>query len=180
MIKAAYNLADGSAITIRTVDAADAENLISLKKGYIAGTKSIPLYDFEYKNTTEQERDYILKFVNEENSTMMVAEHEGSLIGNIDITGNQRKKLFHTGMLGMGISYDWQNRKIGSLLMENVLKWALEDSPLKIIWLEAYADNIAGIKLYEKFGFEHCGIIKAFFNEGSPVDKITMVKHLPL
>ena len=99
------------------------------------------------------------------------------LIGNIDITGNQRKKLFHTGMIGMGIHNDWQNKKIGSLLMEEAIKWSLL-SVLEILWLEVYSTNTGGLKLYEKFGFEQCGLMKNFFREGGPVDKITMIKYL--
>jgi ribosomal protein S18 acetylase RimI-like enzyme len=107
-----------------------------------------------------------------------VAEHGNNLIGNIDLTGSQRKKLYHTGMIGMGISYEWQNRKIGSMLMESVLKWAQEASPLSIIWLEVYSTNTPGIRLYEKCGFEQCGHMKNFFMEENPADKITMINYL--
>jgi ribosomal protein S18 acetylase RimI-like enzyme len=81
-------------------------------------------------------------------------------------------------MIGMGIAYEWQNKKIGSFLMEGVIKWAVNKSPLNIVWLEVYSTNTGGIKLYEKFGFEQCGVIKDFFKEDNPADKITMVKHI--
>lgn len=61
--------------------------------------------------------------------------------------------------------------------MENTIEWT-KASPLEIVWLEVYASNTAGIKLYEKFGFKHCGLIKDFFREGKPIDKMTMVKYL--
>lgn len=80
-------------------------------------------------------------------------------------------------MIGMGLHYEWQNKKIGSLLMEETIRWALT-SDLSLIWLEVYSTNKAGIKLYEKFGFEGCGIIKNFFEKENPADKITMVKYL--
>lgn len=169
---------DGKEVIIREATEDDAFNLIELKKSYIKNTTSIPLYEFEYKNDIQMEKDWINRFSTEANSLLLVAEHDNELIGNIDLNGNQRKKLFHTGMIGMGIAYEWQNKKIGSLLMESIMKWAVNKSPLNIIWLEVYSTNAGGIKLYEKFGFEQCGLIKNFFEEENPADKITMVKHI--
>jgi len=62
--------------------------------------------------------------------------------------------------------------------MEGIMKWATNKSSLRIIWLEVYSTNKGGMKLYEKFGFEKCGLIKDFFEEENPADKITMVKHI--
>jgi len=169
---------DGKEITIRQACEDDALQLIELKKSYIKGTRSIPLYEYEYKNDIQTEKELISRFRHEPNSLLLVAEHANNLIGNIDLSGSQRKKLFHTGMIGMGIAKEWQNKKIGSYLMESLLLWAAELSPLKIIWLDVYSTNTSGIRLYEKFGFEHTGIIKNFFMEEVPADKITMVKYL--
>jgi RimJ/RimL family protein N-acetyltransferase len=170
--------ADGKEITIREATEDDALNLIELKKSYIKGTRSIPMYEFEYRNDIQMEIDLIKRFQTEQNSLLLLAEHGNNLIGNIDLWGNQRKKLFHTGMIGMGISHEWQNRKIGGFLMESLLGWAAERSSLNIIWLEVYSTNTGGIRLYEKFGFESCGHIKDFFMEEEPADKITMVRYL--
>jgi len=164
-------------IIIRPARESDALNLLLLKKGYIKGTTSIPLFADEYKNTAEDEAALIERYINEDNSILLVAEHDGQLIGNLDLTGNQRKKLYHTGMIGMGIANEWQNKGVGRLLMKKALQWAEEASPLTIIWLEVYSTNGGGIRLYEKHGFESCGLIKNFFMDA---DKITMVKYLNL
>jgi len=169
---------DGKEIIIREANEDDALNLIELKKSYIKNTTSIPMYEFEYKNDIQAEKELINKFYTEQNSLLLVAEHANTLIGNIDLHGNQRKKLYHTAMLGMGIANEWHNRKIGSFLMECTLEWAMKKSSLEIIWLDVYSTNTAGTKLYDKFGFEQCGIIKNFFEKENPADKITMVKHL--
>src|SRR5690606_932696 len=160
----------GEVITIRTGSRQDAQKLIALKKSYITGTTSIPLYEDEYRNTIVEEAEWIDRYNNQDNSLLLLAEYNGEVIGNIDLTGNQRRKLYHTGMIGMGIHNDWQNKKIGSLLMETTIEWA-KTSLLQIVWLEVYASNTAGIKLYEKFGFERCGLIKNFFREGKTIDK---------
>ncbi len=172
-----YTAKNGEKIIVRTATERDAAALVALKKGYIKNTTTIPLYEYEYKNTTEQEAELITKYNAEANSILLIAECDGELIGNIDITGNQRQKLQHTAMLGMGITYTWQNTGVGSCLIDSALK-AIAQTVVSIVWLEVYASNIGGLKLYEKFGFEQCGVIKNFFNEATSIDKITMVKYI--
>lgn len=169
---------DGKEIIIRQAEEGDAAKLIALKKGYLKNSTSIPMLVSEYKNDQQMEKDLIHRFITERNSLLLVAEHNDTIIGNIDIIGSQRKKMFHTGVVGMGIANGWRNMSIGSYLMETALNWTLNSSHLSVIWLEVYSDNKGGIKLYEKFGFEPCGLIKNFFMEENPVDKITMVKYL--
>ncbi|AXG74482.1 GNAT family N-acetyltransferase [Flavobacterium arcticum] len=172
-----YTSKNDKNIIVRNATECDAATLVALKKGYIRGTTTIPLYEHEYKNTTEQEAKLITKYNTEANSILLVAECDGELIGNIDITGNQRQKLQHTAMLGMGVANNWQNTGVGSCLMNSALK-TIAQTVVSIVWLEVYASNIAGLKLYEKFRFEKCGAIKNFFNETAPIDKITMVKYI--
>jgi ribosomal protein S18 acetylase RimI-like enzyme len=165
-------------ITVREAQTDDASQLLALKRGYIEGCTTIPLYIDEYKNDETQERALIARYLAEENSVLLVAEYNGQLIGNLDLTGNQRRKLYHTGMVGMGIANSWQGRGVGSLLMQAALGWAKANDYLKIIWLEVYATNTAGLHLYKKYGFQECGLIKGFVIEQQPVDKITMVQYL--
>lgn len=165
-------------ITVRHATLKDAAALITLKKGYINETTSIPLYVYEYTNSVAQEQEWIDKFIMQDNSALFVAEYNGLLIGNLDLSGSPRQKLAHTAMLGMGVAWNWQNKKVGSLLMDAAMEWASKNSLLDLIWLEVYATNAAGRRLYQNFGFEACGIMRNFFKEDAPVDKITMVKYL--
>lgn len=98
-----HKIPSGEVITIRTGNRQDAQKLIALKKSYITGTNSIPLYADEYRNTIKEEAEWIERYNNQDNSLLLLAEYDNELIGNIDLTGNQRRKLYHTGMIGMGI-----------------------------------------------------------------------------
>lgn len=173
-----YFTKNGKEIIVRPALPHDALNLLELKKSYIKDTRSIPLYEYEYKNDIQQEKNLIERYAAERNSLLLVAEHGNNLIGNLDLTGSQRKKMYHTAMLGMGVANEWQNLKIGGFLMDSALQWSKTHNELRLIWLEVYSTNAAGIRLYEKWGFETCGYIKDFFLEDSPADKITMVKYL--
>ncbi len=170
-----YTTKSQHTITIRKATLDDATNLLKLKKSYLAHTTTIPLYLHEYTNTMVEEQQWISKFISQQNSILFVAEYQGELIGNIDLSGNQRQKLFHTGVIGMGIHTQWQNQGIGTLLLQKTLGWAQQNKFLNLVWLEVYASNPSGIALYTKLGFKETGRIPNFFQENNQlIDKITM------
>ena len=58
---------------------------------------------------------------------------------------------------------NFRNQKIGSCLLEKLIDLAISLN-LKIINLEVRESNIFAIKLYEKFGFEVCGLRKKYYD----------------
>lgn len=166
-------------ITIREANINDTQNLINLKLNYLKDSKTIPLNLDEYPNDYDNEY-HLIETLNEQgNSILLVAELDGKLVGNLDIFGNQRQRLFHTGNLGLGIHIDYQNKGIGSQLMAAALEWAQANNFLKIITLDVYATNDPAIHMYKKLGFEESGRIKNFFyQDNTYIDKISMVKHI--
>ena len=58
---------------------------------------------------------------------------------------------------------NFRNKKIGSYLLERLIDLAISLN-FKIINLEVRESNIFAIKLYEKFGFEVCGLRKKYYN----------------
>ena len=176
--KSIYKSKNGLDINIRPAEVKDGASLLKLKLDYIRNTKTIPLFEDEYKNTIEQEEALINKLSQQENSCLLVAEYEGRLIGNVDINGSQRRKLKHTSMLGIGIAEDWQGHGIGTILMNEALQWANENRFLEVILLDVYDSNEPGKAIYNKLGFLSCGRIKGFFKEnGKYIDNIRMVYH---
>ena len=174
-----YIAKNGESITIRQAISDDAKRLLELKLEYLKDTQTLPLFEHEYPNDIDQERDMIERYQSENNSIILLAVSEDAIIGNIDLTGSWRKKMQHTGVIGMGIHSQWQNQGVGTLLLQNILDWAQESQILKTIWLEVYATNSSGIALYEKVGFRESGRIDNFFLENEKyIDKITMVYNL--
>lgn len=110
---------------------------------------------------------------------MLVAEINNELIGNIDLTGSKSIKMFHTGMIGMGIKEEWRNQGLGKLLIIAVLDWAKNHSPTELVWLNVYASNKLGYHLYKNTGFIESGVIPNFFkDEKGYKDKIQMYKQI--
>lgn len=175
-----YHLKSGAEILIREAEESDADNLIELCKSYIKNTTSIPLYEDEYDPTTEFIENMIKTFIEEKNSILLLATHNNKLIGNVDLHGNQRRKLFHTGWIGMAIEESWRGKGVGTFLMEELINWSKGNEYVKVLWLQAYLNNKAGIGLYEKMGFIETGIQKGMYQEanGELIDSIMMTKYL--
>ncbi len=172
-------LKSGKIVTIRACCVEDARDLLKLKLDYLRNTTTIPLENNEYVEDVTLEFELIKEYINSPNSILLVAEYENSLIGNIDLTGSKRKKMFHTGMIGMGIKDDWRNQGLGKILIEAVINWAKNDSPITLIWLDVYSSNELGVNLYKNTGFKISGTMKNFFKEASGYkDKIQMYQEI--
>ncbi len=66
----------------------------------------------------------------------------------------------HIAVLSISIAKKYRGKGYGSLLMDEVLKEAKDKlKGLKIIYLEAFAENTVAIKMYEKKGFVKCGVL---------------------
>ena len=162
-------------VQIRQAEIKDAENLLNCVKTYIADSEFIPKLSQEVKLTIDQEKDWITSFLLNKNSLLLIAEHENQIVGNIDLTGNQRKLMEHTALIGMGMLKEWRNTGLGTALLYNVIEWAKQNEILEVIWLQVYTENTAGLKLYKKMGFLENGIIKNFFkHENEYFDNLTM------
>lgn len=174
-----HHLKSGTPINIRIPEVSEAKYLLALKRDYIKNTTTIPLKLDEYPNDLSKEEVIISEYSNSTNSILLVAELDGNLIGNIDLTGSKRSLMSHTAMIGMGISEAWRNQGLGRILLEAVIEWAKNASKLELIWLDVYASNELGLNLYKNIGFTESGTIKGFFKDASGYqDKVQMYMHI--
>ncbi|EPB9413135.1 N-acetyltransferase family protein [Clostridium perfringens] len=128
-------------------------------------------------NKDEKEELIKEKIINRgKNQYWYVAEENGKVIGLGILMnhGNLRRK--HVGVITLMVNSDYQNKGIGSLLMDKLIN--LSES-LNIIRLElcVFRDNYKAINLYKKFGFKEEGIkIKSALKNGEYVDEIIMAR----
>lgn len=166
-------------VTIRQAEIDDAEKLLNCIKTYVPQSDYIPKLEQEIKLTIEQEKDWINYFLTNENSLLLIAEFNNEIIGNIDLTGNRRKIMEHTALIGMGMLKEWTNTGLGSALLKLAIEWAKENPILELLWLQVYTDNELGLGLYRKMRFEENGIMKNFFKQdGKYFDNLTMTMNV--
>ncbi len=169
-------LKNGKVVKIRQAEIGDAEKLLRTIEKYISQSEFIPKLEKEVKLTIEQEREWINYFLTYDNSLLLVAEYENTIIGNIDLTGNQRKVMEHTAVIGMGLLKEWRNIGLGTALISSIIEWSKVNPILELIWLQVYAENELGLGLYRKMGFIESGVIKNFFKHNDRYfDNLTMV-----
>jgi len=152
-------------VVIRQAEVYDAESLLNCIKTYIPTSNYIPKLESEIKLTIDQEKEWINSFILNDNSLLLVAEYEGKVIGNIDLTGNRRKIMEHTAVIGMGLLQEWQHIGLGTAILSAIIEWAKNNPILELIWLQVYTENEAGLNLYRKMGFTENGIIQNFFKQ---------------
>lgn len=84
--------------------------------------------------------------------TQFVAVDGSTVVGWCDITPAWSHAIRHRGTLGMGVVAPYRSRGIGTRMLTACLAKA-RTRGITRIELEARADNIAAIRLYEKTGF---------------------------
>ncbi len=140
-----------------------------------AGTKDEPL-GFLIRPATPQDFAAIGAFLNPAAITGKAVRHpsfqekragpelhllallQTKIIGRVRLRFN--KAPHRSGELGIAVHRDYHRQGIGSALLLAAIAAVEKDQLADRIELHVYADNLAAISLYEKFGFEHYGPIE--------------------
>lgn len=174
-------LKNGITVLIREAQEEDAQALQEMVRTYIGQARYLLTTPSEFNLTVQQEAQWIRSFLMPENSLLLLAEHNGQLIGNIDLTGGQRNRVKHTSLIGIGMLEDWQQVGLGRVLLECAINWARQNPVVELLWLQCIAANAPALALYRKTGFEECGRQPAFFklDETTYEDNVIMSLRVP-
>lgn len=83
-----------------------------------------------------------------------VAEVSGRAVGNISLYQSETPRMAHKASLGMMVHPAYWGKGIGSQLMAAIIELADNWLNVQRLELEVNVDNPAGVRLYQKFGFE--------------------------
>lgn len=110
-------------------------------------------------------------------STWIVAELEGKLVGHGCLTALKPARRAHIGEVIMGVADDHVGRGIGSAILSALLDVADNWRGLKRVELTVNADNESAIRLYTRHGFKLEGRhVKAGFTDGEYHDVLSMAR----
>jgi len=141
-------------IKIREIEVEDYKELLDFMKKVKGETNFLLGYPNEIKMSYEDEKEYIKKVKSSETSNHFVAIKGNKIIGCTSFNGNTARKMKHYGTIGISVLKEYWGQGLGSALMEELLSWAKDYSPLEKIKLAVVQENVAAIALYKKFGFE--------------------------
>ncbi|MBB4234391.1 putative acetyltransferase [Rhizobium esperanzae] len=106
----------------------------------------------------------------------LVVELDGRIVANGGMNRFEGRRQ-HAASLGMGVHDDFTGRGLGTFLMAAMVDAADDWLDIKRLELTVYTDNAVAIRLYEKFGFEKEGLLRAFgYRAGEYVDAFTMAR----
>lgn len=105
-----------------------------------------------------------------------VAEAEdGTIIGAVGLMVRANPRTRHVGSVGIFVHTDWQNKGVGTALLETVLDLADNWLMLVRVELEVFANNERARHVYEKLGFELEGRRRmAVIQNGVYVDELML------
>ena len=163
---------------IRTAAIDDAEQLLNLQKQLDNETTFMLYEPGERKRTLEEQARYIQQHLDEQHSTILVAEHEQRLVGYLSATGASLQRIKHTVYVVIGILQAFTGQGIGTQLFERLEQWARQQQ-IHRLELTVMTNNQAGIALYQKMGFSIEGLRKdACVVNNAYVDEYYMAKLL--
>lgn len=166
-------------IAITRASPEDAAEIIALMK--IIGSESDNL-SFDGNGipvTVDEEAEFLKSIGHSRNEAFFVARRDSKIIGTAHYTAFTKKRMAHRGEFGICVRKSECGRGVGSMLLGEILSFAKDVARSQIVSLEVRSDNIAAIKLYEKFGFEKIGRFRGFFKiNGEFIDFDIMQKFI--
>lgn len=137
---------------IRHATINDAELLMNLIAHVETTSEYMLMEPGERNNSVEKQTKMIERFNNHDNSTILVADSDG-LCGYLIAIGNTSLRNKHSAYLVIGVHQDVRGQGVGTLLFEAVEQWA-KTVGITRLELTVVTENEAGVKLYQKSGFE--------------------------
>jgi len=140
-------------IKIRTAQAEDLPLLLTFEQGVVEEERP-----FNADINEENVRYYDLNdLLTSEQASLMVAEHQGRVVGSGYVQLRQSKDYFkHDRHAYLGFMYvlpDYRGQGINKMIIKQLMAWSTAQG-VNDFSLEVYAGNNSAIRAYEKLGFE--------------------------
>jgi len=150
-------------VTIRAAAAGDIEGVLRVERG----SEDAPHWDeARYREMVESDRLHVLRRV-----LFVAVERErvvGFAVGTVLLEDAELESLV--------VEEAWRRSGVGSGLSEALLAWAQGQEAMQMR-LEVRAENVAARTLYQRLGFQECGLRRGYYVD--PVDDaVLMVKGL--
>lgn len=160
-----------SVVEVRAVEPTDAADVHEIMSQPLAiwGTMASP-----YVSLARRQKNLL----DTPNSALrLAATVNEKVVGILGMDRNDLPRLNHTATISIAVHDDFAGRGVGSALMAAVVEVADRWWNLIRLELEVYVDNLRAIALYERFGFEREGLLRArAWRDGEYADCLAMAR----
>lgn len=168
-------LKNGGQLILRKATIDDASEIIEYLNTVGGESNNLLFGEGEFKFTIEQERAYIENINKDKNSLMLLGIIDNRIVSVSQISSQNRQRIAHNSELSISVIKEYWGNRVGSLVIEQLIKFAKDNKSIKNISLGVKEDNYNAIKLYKRYGFLEVGVHKKFFNiNGDYYDEILM------
>ncbi len=170
---------DGT-IAIRTARPEDATAILDHVRAIFAEGEFVLSTLDDFHMTDEQETVWLQANRDDPGDLVIVAEHEGRIIGMLNFQSERRKRVRHHGELGMSVNRAWRDQGVGRALLLALIAWAEQHPVLEKLCLQVFATNSRAIALYTSLGFVEEGrqVRDIKMEAGDYVDVLMMARFV--
>jgi RimJ/RimL family protein N-acetyltransferase len=180
-----FTLGDGRRVVLREADHRDLDKLLAFINELVSEKKhdgSSRLFTgFESRLTKRQEAgwlDDLVRGIRKGDTISVLAELEGEVVGNGEITRGSYRETRHHGHLALTIRGAYRGLGIGREMVKTLLTEAKRQG-LKNVHVEFLSTNEAAARVYEKAGFKRVGSIPGkVYRNGRFLDSLIMARRL--
>jgi len=173
-----FTATDGREVVLRTPTWNDLDDLLDFINSLVEERAGILM---DEKVSREDESDWLSKALarlEKDETFYLVAEVNGKVVGNSEVSRKAKGYDRHAGTIGIAIRDGFRGLGIGTEMIKTLIERA-RAMDLKVLMLSAFATNERARHVYQEAGFAETGRIpKKFFKEGKYIDEILMVKVL--
>ena len=167
-------------LLIREAEAEDAAALIAFLDQIGQETDFTTLDEKGILMSESEMAAFIEKQAASDNQISLLALLNGSIVGVLNITADQRARVRHIGDVFLVVQKKFWNQGLGSILLEEGIEWAKASEILRRLQLSVQKRNAAAIHLYSKMGFITEGLQErgAYLEEGIFLDVCLMSRPI--
>jgi RimJ/RimL family protein N-acetyltransferase len=140
-------LPNGTALTLRTAEPADAPQILAYTKQVTGETDFLVTTPQEVTLTVDEECVWIQYHLDDPGSLLLLACAGSQVIWVLSFRRESRARLSQHGTLGVSVRKAWHGQGIGRKLMETLLRWAEANPGIEKVCLEVFATNEPAIRL---------------------------------
>lgn len=163
---AEVRLKDGSLLTLREAEEADAEEILAYLNRVGGESDNLLFGEGGFSMPIERERAFLQSLRREERSVMLLGFDGEELVSVSSLSCfSGRERTAHRAEIAVSVRKDHWGRGAGRAAMEALVRFAVSRG-IEIIQLDVRADNERAISLYRSLGFETVGRYRGFFKIG--------------